>query len=150
MNLNVSTNHADDNDDFSLTEKPFLQQELAGDSRGDTPFVSVLKAEKAHNFSTLIDAMEQSNSPIAKQVKATLEESGAVLLRGLNLNDTSQAERVLSALGTRFDDNYLGGASPRSRLSDHFFTSTEAPAPYVISFHTEMCYLRQRQNCKIK
>ena len=43
-----------------------------------------------------------------------------------------------------FGKQYLGGASPRSRLEGNFFTSTEAPESYVISFHTEMCYLQQR------
>ena len=78
------------------------------------------------------------------QIQATMSKQGSVLLRGLAINDTSQAEAFLSALGVEFDDDYLGGASPRSRLSEHFFTSTEAPSPYVITFHTEMCYLKQR------
>ena len=129
-----------------LTQSSLSDIEYAADSPGSNKGVSVLSncSSDSMDFATLLQEVSQPMSVTADHIRAVLSESGAVLLRDLPISNTSQAEQLLSALGTDFDDEYLGGASPRSRLSDHFFTSTEAPAPYVISFHTEMCYLRQR------
>ncbi len=124
---------------IELQSKLLEDHEMAEDSPNKTGTVSVIKLAKDESLSDLIDEKEFIN-----QVQNVLDEKGAVLLRGLPISNTTQAETLLDALGVTFDDNYLGGASPRSRLSDHFFTSTEAPAPYVITFHTEMCYLKQR------
>ncbi len=113
--------------------------ELAGDSPSRRSFIRVMEAAGAPGFDQLL-----CDQQWLAQVKQAYASTGALLMRGLPIADTAQAEQLLLALGVRFDDDYLGGASPRSRISDHFFTSTEAPAPYIISFHTEMCYLRQR------
>lgn len=133
----------------SASESLYMQRELdqhevAKDSPNDAPFVSVLENLEIDNFETVLTALSDVDSAVRKSVQSELARKGAVLLRGWPINNTRQAEQLLAALGVEFDDEYLGGASPRSRLSDHFFTSTEAPAPYVISFHTEMCYLRRR------
>jgi len=128
-----------------LFEKRDLnERELAHDSLNQTHFIRVFDALGDYDFKTAHKDFSNSESLTATTLKTELAQSGAVLLRGWPIRDTSQAEQLLSALGTQFDDEYLGGASPRSRLSEHFFTSTEAPAGYVISFHTEMCYLKQR------
>lgn len=122
-----------------LSWRDLADMEVSADSPGERRFISVLEYRDRSDFATLLADRE-----LLEQIKQRYERSGAVLLRGLPIADTAQAEQLLLALGVRFDDDYLGGASPRSRISDHFFTSTEAPAPYIISFHTEMCYLRQR------
>lgn len=113
--------------------------EVASDSPNTEGFISVVDKNGLNSHEEII-----ADSDLMNSVRQGLDNTGAVLLRGLPINDTAQAEAVLSAFDIKFDDDYLGGASPRSRLSDHFFTSTEAPAPYVISFHTEMCYLKNR------
>ncbi len=122
-----------------VAERALTDHEIASDSPNKDGFITVLE----HSESDALESFS-NNSAFLEQVKASYRKSGAVLLRGLPIENTVQAETLLLALGVNFDDNYLGGASPRSRLSDHFFTSTEAPASYVISFHTEMCYLKQR------
>lgn len=113
--------------------------EIASDSPNTKAFISVIEKHGLTDHQHIID-----DSTLMASTRQALEHSGAVLLRGLPIHNTTQAENVLSAFDIKFDDEYLGGASPRSRLSKHFFTSTEAPAPYVISFHTEMCYLKNR------
>ncbi len=112
---------------------------MAADRPNKDGFVPVIEQTEEALFESVL-----SDSDVLKQVQNNIDEYGSTLLRGLPIADTNQAEKLLLALGVEFDDDYLGGASPRSRLSDHFFTSTEAPAPYVITFHTEMCYLKQR------
>jgi len=124
---------------IELQSRLLEDHELAEDRPNKAGTVSIIKLANTESLSTLID-----NKDFINQVQNVLLEKGSVLLRELPISDTTQAETLLDALGVTFDDNYLGGASPRSRLSDHFFTSTEAPAPYVITFHTEMCYLKQR------
>lgn len=122
-----------------LSTRELTGKEVAEDCPNSTRFIRVLESKNDTSFDSML-----ADSQILKQIDETRSASGALLLRGLPLDGPRQAETLLSKLGVEFDDEYLGGASPRSRLSDHFFTSTEAPAPYIISFHTEMCYLRQR------
>lgn len=127
-----------------FAQRELGQHEVAQDSPNQTRFVSVLENSKIDNFETAFAAFSDAGSDATKRVKSELAQKGAILLRGWPIQSTQQAEQLLSALGVTFDDEYLGGASPRSGLSDHFFTSTEAPDPYVITFHTEMCYLKRR------
>jgi alpha-ketoglutarate-dependent taurine dioxygenase len=129
---------------LALHARPLSSEELATDHLADKPTggksISVLQLDQADaTFEQLL-----RDDALLEQIDQLYTDTGAVLLRGLPIADTHQAERLLSAWGVTFDDEYLGGASPRSKLSDHFFTSTEAPPSYVISFHTEMCYLKQR------
>jgi len=124
---------------LAVNDRLLQSSELAADSIKPHSSISVLEGQGHPAFADVI-----ADPSFKDQVKSRLQDSGAVLLRSLPIESTSQAEELLLELGVKFDDQYLGGASPRSRLSDHFFTSTEAPAPYVISFHTEMCYLKQR------
>ncbi|RBP49669.1 TauD/TfdA family dioxygenase [Arenicella xantha] len=125
---------------LALQTRGLTDQEIASDSPNRSSFVSVVQASA--DCGTLAELM--NDSAFMQKIQNSYAVSGAVLLRGFPIQDTAEAEMLLSAWGTTFDDEYLGGASPRSRLSDHFFTSTEAPPSYVISFHTEMCYLKQR------
>lgn len=125
---------------LALQNRGLTEHEIAADSPNQESFLSVLQAPDQNG--TFAELMQDSD--VQARLHQTYAETGAVLLRGFPIQDTSEAETFLSSWGTTFDDEYLGGASPRSRLSEHFFTSTEAPPSYVISFHTEMCYLRQR------
>jgi len=114
--------------------------ELASDSPAARAFVPVIDARNNISSNDLVQKFHQHKD----QILATYQQSGVVLLRGWPIPDTGIAENLLKDMDFAFDNEYLGGASPRTPLSKHFFTSTEAPAPYVITFHTEMCYLEQR------
>ena len=118
--------------------RDFDPSELAADSVSRRQFIAVIEGRGEQGSRIAADP------ELLGRIQGEFRRSGAVLLRDFPIANTEQAEELLGALGVSFDDKYLGGASPRSRLSQHFFTSTEAPAPYIISFHTEMCYLRQR------
>ncbi len=133
---------------MSTTEQLFRQRELtedevASDSQSPKRHVSVLEATRPINFSTLHQGF-QGEGGMARAVNDSLLNSGAVLLRDFPIDQVDQAETLLQTLNIQFDHEYLGGGSPRSKLSDHFFTSTDAPPSYIVGFHTEMCYLRRR------
>ena len=126
--------------DQPLTVSTLTRNELAADSYNFESSLAVLQPDSVKGIS----AFELSKPSVTQQITNTLNDRGAVLVRELGVDSLQQAEDLLIRLGIEFDNHYVGGASPRSRLSDYFFTSTETPAPYVISYHTEMCYLPER------
>jgi alpha-ketoglutarate-dependent taurine dioxygenase len=68
-----------------------------------------------------------------------LHQVGAILLRGFPVAD----EQAFLRLATRISPNlarYLDGNSPRTRLHDAVYTSTEYPARLKITLHSEMSY----------
>jgi alpha-ketoglutarate-dependent taurine dioxygenase len=74
----------------------------------------------------------------------TVHREGALLLRDFPIGEPERFEAVLLALDLDLDVSYQGGASPRRRVTKQTWTSTEVPSPFMIAYHTEMCYLRHR------
>jgi hypothetical protein len=65
---------------------------------------------------------------------------GALLLRGCPVATAAQFARFVREFsGTRLLD-YAGGASPRVKLGDGVYTSTEYPRNYTLSLHNELSY----------
>ncbi|GAC1447381.1 MAG: TauD/TfdA family dioxygenase [Vulcanimicrobiaceae bacterium] len=64
---------------------------------------------------------------------------GAMLFSGLG-TDSAELFAVLSSIFFEQQLEYVGGDSPRTRLSDRVYTSTEYPAQYAISLHNELSY----------
>ncbi|MEM9303612.1 MAG: TauD/TfdA family dioxygenase [Pseudomonadota bacterium] len=120
-----------------LEERPIEARELSGDGPGDAPRLAVVGPAGTVDPAALFGDRKAA-------ILERLGETGALLFRGFDLADAAAAEQLVLALGIQMDTDYLGGASPRSGLTRHLFSSTEAPARYIISFHTEMCYLRHR------
>lgn len=127
-------------DSSLLTVSALTRAELADDSPNQDSMVALLQPSKP----TGLSFFELSKPLLIQKISSVLSENGAIILRNVGIDSLAQAEELLIQLGVEFDNHYVGGASPRSRLSDYFFTSTEAPAPYVISYHTEMCYSFER------
>ncbi len=73
-----------------------------------------------------------------------LDVHGALVLRGFDIGDNGRFEKFLSGLGFNLMESNFGGASPRPRLANKVFVSTEAPKPFIIGFHTEFCYQQRR------
>jgi len=69
-----------------------------------------------------------------------LSDTGAMLFRGFGITDKDGLSEVkeIFAGGTAF--NYVDGNSPRTRLSNAVYTSTEYPKEYPISLHSELSY----------
>lgn len=65
---------------------------------------------------------------------------GGILFRGFELNAAEDFRTATECLGGR-SFGYVGGDSPRSRVSGDVYTSTDHPATEVIALHNEMSYL---------
>ncbi|MGQ3887592.1 TauD/TfdA family dioxygenase [Legionella sp. CNM-1927-20] len=66
---------------------------------------------------------------------------GAILFRGFPLIEPKQFVNFIEKLNLGKFTNYIGGDSPRSKIMDGIYTSTEAPANIYIPLHQELSYL---------
>lgn len=76
----------------------------------------------------------------AREVKRKIAENGAILFRGFPVGNPWEYQYALKALGYDLYKSNQGGASPRRKVTDETFMSTEAPPHFIIGFHTEFCY----------
>lgn len=76
----------------------------------------------------------------ASPLRELLLAHGAVLFRGFALHSADDFNACAASLGAQAFD-YLGGNSPRTRVTGDVFTSTEYPSSEIISLHNEMSYL---------
>jgi alpha-ketoglutarate-dependent taurine dioxygenase len=73
-------------------------------------------------------------------IEKLLQKHGAVLFRGFGLSSQQDFESFLaSILLERM--YYMEGATPRTKLGDHIYTSTEFPADQSIAPHNELSYV---------
>lgn len=68
-----------------------------------------------------------------------LHSQGAVLFNGINIRNRQDFQQAVSSTGTRFID-YVDGNSPRTKLSDIVYTSTEYDSTKTITQHNELSY----------
>src|SRR6185369_345538 len=77
--------------------------------------------------------------------RATLAQyvhrQGGVLFRGFPVTSESALSDVAHALELQ-PMQYMEGATPRTRLSDYVYTSTEFPADHAIALHNELSYVK--------
>ncbi len=73
------------------------------------------------------------------RLHAELLRAGAVLLRGFGVDSDAALQTAMDAFGGAPLD-YIDGNSPRTKLSDKVYTSTEHPADVTISLHSELSY----------
>jgi hypothetical protein len=71
-----------------------------------------------------------------------LHRHGAILFRGFQVGSLPEFERVAAEFCPTLRD-YVGGNSPRQRVSGHVYTATEYPRSARISLHNEASYLPQ-------
>ena len=65
---------------------------------------------------------------------------GGLLLRGCPVATAAEFARFVRAFSGKSLLDYVGGASPRVRLGDGVYTSTEYPQNYALSLHNELSY----------
>lgn len=73
------------------------------------------------------------------QLDGWLHRAGGVLLRGFGLKSAGDFRAVAEAVRPGLKA-YVGGDSPRSRVADGVYTSTEFPAHLEIGLHNELSY----------
>lgn len=94
--------------------------------------------EKGH--CPLASLVDDPGSSILDEFVQTLQQVGAILLRGYDVTSVQKLARAVSALGGE-PMPYVEGNSPRTKLDvEHVYTSTEHPAEAVISLHNELSY----------
>jgi alpha-ketoglutarate-dependent taurine dioxygenase len=69
-----------------------------------------------------------------------LLEWGALLVRGCPALDASDFARFVREFSGKSLIDYVGGASPRVKLGEGVYTSTEYPQNYTLSLHNELSY----------
>jgi alpha-ketoglutarate-dependent taurine dioxygenase len=73
---------------------------------------------------------------------ALMAQHGALLFRDCGVQSTDSFSSYMSCLGKKQLD-YVDGNSPRTRVKDNVYTSTEFPSEYAISMHNELSYSNQ-------
>lgn len=74
-----------------------------------------------------------------EEIDAILLKHGAILFKGFEINSTKKLNECVEALpGRRMA--YVDGNSPRTKLNEAVYTSTEHPAELFISLHSELSY----------
>jgi alpha-ketoglutarate-dependent taurine dioxygenase len=72
-----------------------------------------------------------------------LLEHGALLFRGWPLENAEQFAGAVGALGLGRAVQYIGGDSPRRKITDMVYSSTEAPPQLKIPLHNELSFVKR-------
>ncbi len=75
-------------------------------------------------------------------VETAVYDHGAILFRGFAVTDADAFEMATRAFSLK-PFSYIGGGSPRSRISGEVFTSTEYAAEASIGLHNEASYFAE-------
>jgi alpha-ketoglutarate-dependent taurine dioxygenase len=75
-------------------------------------------------------------------LKKRLLEHGGILFRGFPLEGAADFSSAIEALGTGSSVSYIGGDSPRTKVTGAVYTSTEAPSAVKIPLHNELSFVR--------
>ncbi len=76
-------------------------------------------------------------------LRERLPEAGALLLRGLPPLEPEEFARFVADFSEGRLLDYAGGASPRVKLCEGVYTSTEYPRAISLSLHNELSYTRR-------
>jgi non-ribosomal peptide synthetase component F/alpha-ketoglutarate-dependent taurine dioxygenase/NRPS condensation-like uncharacterized protein len=72
-------------------------------------------------------------------IEKNLFKYGGILFRGFAVNEQDDFERFVSAVCPKFMP-YIESSTPRTKLSEKVYTSTEFPADQTIALHNESSY----------
>jgi len=68
-----------------------------------------------------------------------LAKNGAIKFTGIDIGSVDDFQFIVNSISTKFM-NYVDGNSPRTKLSDHVYTSTEYDKTQRITMHNELSY----------
>ena len=95
--------------------------------------------DKNLSFQAFLDLLKEENSEIRKN----LLQHGGILLRNFPVHDESNFETVVQTLGFGKSVDYIGGDSPRKKVTGGVYTSTEAPPSVKIPLHNELSFVNK-------
>jgi len=85
----------------------------------------------------LIELLKRESAWLGEQ----LCQTGGVLFRGFVVRDVSEFQAICQAAIPQLIP-YIEGQSPRTKVGDNIYTSTEFPAQYRITLHNELSYVK--------
>jgi alpha-ketoglutarate-dependent taurine dioxygenase len=88
---------------------------------------------------TPVDEFVQLFNSSKKKIDEQLHQQGAILFNGIAIHNRADFQGLVAAIGSRFVD-YVDGNSPRTKLSDIVYTSTEYDSTKTITQHNELSY----------
>lgn len=95
-------------------------------------------SDKNVKLSDLLLMLKESN----RFFKESLLKYGAILLRNFPIENEHDFVAVIKGLQTGNFINYVGGDSPRKKIVEGVYTSTEAPPSFKIPLHNELSYVK--------
>ncbi|UAA39458.1 TauD/TfdA family dioxygenase [Paraneptunicella aestuarii] len=110
------------------------------DEQAGSPFL--VEGESTHN-SAGFDILAEWKAGNSELLKEKLLVHGAILFRNFGINTVSNFDQFLQLFKESTLLDYVGGNSPRTKLSKGIYTSTEYPADQFISLHNELSYAEQ-------
>src|SRR5262245_31211158 len=98
----------------------------------------VVQPKRATTREAFFDAL----AAYAPALKRRLLEHGGVLFRGFPLDGAADFRAAIDVRQTGSSVNYIGGDSPRTKVTGAVYTSTEAPPAVKIPLHNELSFVR--------
>ena len=102
-------------------------------------FPAIITPQKANlSYEELTELLVQNKQPLEK----ALLKHGGLLFRDFPVESPMNFRNFIKTLNLgRFVD-YVGGDSPRDKVAEEVYTSTEAPPPIHIPLHQELSYIK--------
>lgn len=98
----------------------------------NTPFIIDLKEISPNDFiAYYLENKENFENDILQH--------GAVKFKGIDINSLDTFQHIVDSISQKFL-NYIDGNSPRTKLTDHVYTSTEYDKTQKITMHNELSY----------
>lgn len=95
-------------------------------------------ADKKIAFPSFLELLDKKNAFF----KQNLLKYGALLLRNFPIQNEHDFSTVIKHLKTGDFINYIGGDSPRKKITEGVYTSTEAPPSIKLPLHNELSYVK--------
>lgn len=76
------------------------------------------------------------------QIQKDLISYGGILFRGFPMENVDDFSLAIKSLGLGESVDYIGGDSPRIKIKEGIYTSTEAPPSFKIPLHNELSFVK--------
>lgn len=105
---------------------------------GSEPLPLVVSPKKTTTFAEFVEEIKTHRGAL----RGRLLEHGGLLLRGFPVESAQDFSQVIEALETGKTVNYIGGDSPRHKVTGAVYTSTEVSPSMKIPLHNELSFVR--------
>ena len=104
---------------------------------GPLPLVAEPQDQARNSTADLIRFIKENSAWLSDQ----LNQAGGVLFRGYVVREVDEFQSISQAVIPQLAP-YIEGQSPRTKVGDNIYTSTEFPAQYRITLHNELSYVK--------